>query len=56
MPPPPTGENGVTNTATGGNISSVTEKKPGRQFTWKELSQLNKPENAHAAVRGKVSS
>jgi len=29
------------------------EKK--RQFTWEELSSLNKEENAHVAVRGKVS-
>ena len=29
------------------------EKK--RQFTWEELSSLNKEQNAHVAVRGKVS-
>ena len=28
------------------------EKK--RQFTWEELSSLNKEDNAHVAVRGKV--
>lgn len=33
---------------------SRTEEIPVRKFTWKELSQLNKPENAHVAVRGKV--
>ena len=29
--------------------------KPVKKFTWKELSLLNTPENAHVAVRGKVS-
>ena len=28
--------------------------KPVRRFTWRELSQLNEPHNAHVAVRGKV--
>ena len=28
--------------------------KPVRRFTWKELSKLNEPHNAHVAVRGKV--
>ena len=28
--------------------------KPVRHFTWKELSKLNEPHNAHVAVRGKV--
>ncbi len=27
---------------------------PGRRFTWKELSELNRPHNIHVAVRGKV--
>ena len=31
-------------------------ERPVRRFTWKELSKLNKPENAHVAVRGKVES
>ena len=26
-----------------------------RKFTWKELSKLNEPHNAHVAYRGKVS-
>ena len=26
-----------------------------RKFTWKELSRLNEPHNAHIAYRGKVS-
>jgi len=29
--------------------------KAPKKFTWKELSQLNTPETAHVAVRGKVS-
>ena len=28
--------------------------KPVRRFTWRELSKLNEPHNAHVAVRGKV--
>ena len=27
-----------------------------RKFTWKDLSKLNKPHNAHIAYRGKVCS
>ena len=30
------------------------EAKPVRKFTWKELSKLNEPHNAHIAVGGKV--
>ena len=30
------------------------DAKPVRRFTWKELSKLNEPHNAHVAVRGKV--
>ena len=30
-------------------------QKPGRSFTWRELSKLNKRHNAHVAYRGKVS-
>ena len=55
MPPPPIEENGVATTSTSGSSSSVAGGKPVRHFTWKDLSQLNKPENAHVAVRGKVS-
>ena len=35
--------------------TKLLEKRPVRQFTWKELSQLNRRENAHVAYRGKVS-
>lgn len=28
--------------------------EPVRKFTWRELSKLNQPHNAHVAVRGKV--
>ena len=31
-----------------------SDVKPVRRFTWKELSTLNEPHNAHVAVRGKV--
>ena len=31
-----------------------SDVKPVRRFTWKELSKLNEPHNAHVAVRGKV--
>ena len=36
-------------------VADETNTKSPRKFTWKELSQLNRPENAHVAVRGKVS-
>ncbi len=39
-------------------LSEVVEEpllKSPRSFTWKELSKLNTPQNAHVAVRGKVS-
>ena len=37
-------------------IDPPAEDKPvERQFTWKELSKLNKRHNAHVAYRGKVS-
>ena len=29
---------------------------PQKKFTWKELISLNKEDNAHVAVRGKVNS
>ena len=35
--------------------TKLLEERPVRQFTWKELSQLNGRENAHVAYRGKVS-
>ena len=35
--------------------TKLLEERPVRQFTWKELSQLNRRENAHVAYRGKVS-
>ena len=41
---------GVT-TATSNEAASV---KSVRHFTWRELSRLNRPDNAHVAVRGKV--
>jgi hypothetical protein len=31
------------------------DRSVGREFTWKELSKLNEPHNAHVAYRGKVS-
>ena len=31
-----------------------SDVKPVRRFTWRELSELNEPHNAHVAVRGKV--
>lgn len=55
MPPP---EDGVaTSASTSDSQESVAGEKNGkpvRYFTWKELSRLNRPENAHVAVRGKV--
>ena len=61
MPPPPSSEEslaeriktkevGEENVAERSRTGEITVRK----FTWKELSQLNKPENAHVAVRGKV--
>lgn len=54
--PPPDDEvvSGVTSTDGEGSVSDRTSSKPVRRFTWKELSHLNRPENAHVAVRGKV--
>ena len=53
MPPPPDDD-----VMTSGNdetsMSGKSGGKPVRYFTSKELSQLNRPENAHVAVRGKV--
>ena len=55
MPPPDddtvTGPAGTQESS----VSDRTKGKPVRYFTWKELSTLNRPENAHVAVRGKVS-
>ena len=34
---------------------ALKDAQPVRRFTWKELSKLNRPHNAHVAVRGKVS-
>ena len=36
------------------DATSVGEQP--RRFTWRELSKLNRPHNAHVAVRGKVRS
>ena len=42
----------------GGGYSEQDSSKPGgkpvRYFTSEELRQLNRPENAHVAIRGKV--
>ena len=35
--------------------TKLLEERPVRQFTWKELSQLSRRDNAHVAYRGKVS-
>jgi hypothetical protein len=52
MPPP---EDGAEATLAPGNgVTGGSGGKPVRRFTWKELSKLNRPENAHVAVRGKV--
>ena len=48
--PPPSGEDSSGHNRSEGRIESTPVKK----FTWKELSLLNTPENAHVAVRGKV--
>ena len=37
------------------NIGSGPLFEVPRKFTWKELSRLNEPHNAHIAYRGKVS-
>ncbi len=58
MPPPPSGPLGVEESSgkeSSGKEFSSTSKKPVKKFTWKQLSELNRPENAHVAVRGKVS-
>ena len=52
MPPPPDDEVVSASTSTG--VPGGRGGKPILRFTWKELSQLNRPENAHVAVRGKV--
>ena len=36
-------------------LEVIILSKMARKFTWKELSQLNRRENAHVAYRGKVS-
>ena len=36
------------------NFDQASQDKFHRKFTWKELSVLNKPENAHVAYNGKV--
>ena len=44
----------VSGLATGSREDGGSEVKPVRRFTWRELSKLNEPHNAHVAVRGKV--
>lgn len=51
--PPPEGE-GVTSEGEEG-LKGNGVGKPVRRFTSEQLRKLNKPENAHVAVRGKVS-
>ncbi len=56
MPPP---DDEVVTGHSNGNererVSGSEEgKKPVRYFTSAELNKLNRPENAHVAVRGKV--
>ena len=54
MPPPP---DDTGHSASNGDerVSAGREaKKPVRYFTSEELKKLNRPENAHVAVRGKV--
>jgi len=50
MPPPPPSDGEVSTKP----VSTKLASKSVKQFTWKELSRLNTPENAHVAVRGKV--
>lgn len=53
--PPPGDENVVSGAAEERHsMAGGTNGKPVPRFTWKELAQLNTPENAHVAVRGKV--
>ena len=51
MPPP---DDEVVTPAKEASLPGEGGGKPARRFTWKELSLLNTPENAHVAVRGKV--
>ena len=53
MPPPPDDEV-VTGSVDGERVSGSEGKKPVRYFTSAELRKLNRPENAHVAVQGKV--
>ena len=46
--------------AMNGSVTTCTNgggpvRVPTRKFTWRELSKLNEPHNAHVAYRGKVS-
>ena len=56
MPPPPDDEVVTGHSASNGGerVSSGEGKKPVRYFTSEQLRKLNRPENAHVAVRGKV--
>ena len=37
-----------------GNADQTSRDKLPKKFTWREMSALNKPENAHVAYKGKV--
>ena len=54
MPPPPDDEVASGPSCGGEREAGSESKKPVRYFTSKELRELNRPENAHVAVRGKV--
>lgn len=48
------GEEDSSVTSPSVETGDARENGPVRKFTWKELSQLNRPHNIHVAVRGKV--
>ena len=45
----------INGSITNGSAGSSAVGAGPRKFTWKDLSKLNEPHNAHVAYRGKVS-
>ena len=51
---PGDGDEPFAGSVTPDSQEGAPDAKPVRRFTWRELSKLNEPHNAHVAVRGKV--